>query len=88
MGEAAQGRCFTIFYGIYCPGDKIADFSPSYSWVHFGEPLRRPTQKKRPGASTTARRMPFWDRFGMDPYIYLVSVGIQTPPSCGKIGGT
>ena len=45
MGEAAEGRCFTIFYGIYWPGDKIADFSPSYSWVDFGEPFRRPTQK-------------------------------------------
>ncbi len=35
MGEPAEGRC-----------DKIADFSPSYSWVDFGEPFRRPTQKK------------------------------------------
>ena len=45
MGEAAEGRCFTVYYGIYWPGDKIADFSPSYSWVDFGEPFRRPTQK-------------------------------------------
>ncbi len=34
MGEPAEGRC-----------DKIADFSPIYSWVDFGEPFRRPTQK-------------------------------------------
>ena len=45
MGEAAEGRCFIVFCGIYWPGDKIADFSPSYSWVDFGEPFRRPTQK-------------------------------------------
>ena len=46
MGEAAEGRCFTVFCGIYWPDENLADFSPSYSWVDFGEPFRRPTQKK------------------------------------------
>ena len=45
-----------VFYNMYWPGDKIADFSPSYGWVDFGEPFRRPTQKKHPGGFNNAAK--------------------------------
>ncbi len=55
MGEAAKGRCFMVYYGVYWLGDKIADFSPSCGWVDFGEPFRRKTQKNHSRALSRTR---------------------------------
>ncbi len=56
MGEAAEGRCFTIFFCIYKPGVKIADFHPaiagSISASHFAARPRKTTPG--PGASKTS----------------------------------